>query len=144
VEFIFYSINLGANKKGHVVFKIKSLNTLVTGDDVTKKADIYFDYNFPIETNLATTTFQNTLSNQILKIDGSVSVSPNPTKDILNVKVNSSIKSIEIYDAQGRIVVSKLLKEKSSSIDISNFSTGIYFLKIKTEFGGKIEKIIKD
>lgn len=144
IEFIFDNINLGANEKGNIIFKIKSLNTLVIGDSVTKKADIYFDYNFPIETNIANTRFETTLSNKVFKIDNSISAFPNPTKSILNVKAKSLINSIEIYDVQGRIVLTKLIRERTTIINISSFKKGIYFLKIKTEAGEKIEKVIKD
>ncbi len=144
VEFIFDDINLEANGKGNIVFKVKSLNTLVTGDAVTKKADIYFDYNFPIETNFATTSFENALSNNDFEIDNSVSIFPNPTTDMLNVKADSSIHSLEIYDIQGRIVLTKLIDQREVLINISHFKVGTYFLKINTEIGVRLQKIIKD
>jgi hypothetical protein len=58
-EFIFENINLPftePDKYGYVAFKIKTKPNLVLGDAVTNQADIFFDYNFPITTNLATTT----------------------------------------------------------------------------------------
>lgn len=54
VEFIFENVNLpheGEQKHGHVLFKIKTKESLVEGDHFTNKAAIYFDYNFPIHTN---------------------------------------------------------------------------------------------
>lgn len=143
IEFIFENINLVPNGKGNVTFKIKTFSTLAIGSSVTNKADIYFDYNFPIETNTATSIFQ-VLSNSILNQDDSAGVYPNPSKDMLNIKSNSIIKSIEIYDVNGRIVQSKISNLETESFDISNFTKGIYFVKIKTEFGEKLEKIIKE
>jgi len=54
VEFIFENINLPfteEGKHGFVVFKIKTKESLIEGDQFENSAAIYFDYNFPIFTN---------------------------------------------------------------------------------------------
>lgn len=147
VEFIFEGINLNARSgtppvggHGDVLFKIKTKPTLTNGESVLNKANIYFDYNFPIITNDAITTF-STLSSQVFKIDESVSVSPNPANAIINIKANSEIKNIELYDVQGIILETVL---DVISLNISDKTNGIYFLKITTENGAKVEKIIKE
>ncbi len=147
VEFIFEGINLARKSgtppvggHGDVLFKIKTKPTLTNGDSVLNKANIYFDYNFPIITNDAITTFA-TLSSQIFNTDESVSVSPNPTTSIINISSKNEIKSIELYDVQGRMLETVL---NINVIDISNKTNGIYFLKITTDKGSKIEKIIKE
>ncbi len=147
VEFIFENINLAARignppvgGHGDVLFKIKTRPYLEDGDSVLNKANIYFDYNFPIITNDATTTFA-TLSSQVFKIDESVSVSPNPTTSKININANNNVKSIELYDVKGRILKTNL---NANSLDISGKTNGIYFLKITTEKGSKIEKVVKE
>ena len=142
VEFIFDNINLGPDEKGNVVFKIKTKNSLIIGDSVTNKAEIFFDYNFPIVTNDAITTFQ-TLSINEFELDDSIGVFPNPSNDIITIKSNTNISSLEIYDLQGRIVSTRVVDENSSTIDISSLKSGVYFFKIKTELGAKVEKVIK-
>ena len=65
-------------------------------DYVEKKANIYFDYNFPIETNKAETLFEAlSVVNPVL--DTIISIYPNPVKDIVNITIkdNSIIKTIE-------------------------------------------------
>lgn len=150
VEFIFKNINLAAadgnppvGGHGDVLFKIKSLSNLVNGDVVTKSAKIYFDYNAPIETNAAQTTYQN-LSNSIHQLDSSISIYPNPTSSFVTINCNSSIKSIELYDVQGRILETSIENSTTSKLDISEKQNGIYFLKINTENGSKVEKIVKE
>ena len=147
VEFIFENINLNRTTgnppvggHGDVLFKIKTKPTLSSGSSVMNNAGIYFDYNFPIITNDATTTFA-VLSNSVFKTDSSVTVSPNPANAIINIKANSEIKNIELYDVQGRILETIL---NDNAIDISNKTNGIYFLKITTEKGAKVEKVIKE
>lgn len=142
IEFVFQTINLDTGGHGNILLKIKTQGDLLTSDIVTNKADIYFDYNFPVETNFANTTFQ-VLSNSVVTIDNSVGVYPNPVNDIVNIKANSAIKLIEIYDVQGRIIQTRSTNQEAESIDVSAYSNGIYFLKIKTELGEKVEKIVK-
>lgn len=150
VEFIFEGINLeaaGGNPPvgghGNVLFKIKSKATLSNGDSVAKRANIYFDYNAPITTNIATTTYQ-TLSNSIFEVDETITVYPNPTNGNVNVNSKFNIQSIELYDIQGRILETSLENSNDSTIDLSRRENGIYFLKIKTENGSIVEKIVKE
>ena len=143
IEFIFQTINLDTGGHGNILLKLQTKDNLLVSDIVSNKADIYFDYNFPVETNFANTTFQ-VLSNSIIIIDNSVGIYPNPTKDVVNVKANSTIISIEVYDAQGRIVQKKISNAENEVVDVSNVTKGIYFLMIKTEGGQKIEKLVKE
>jgi Secretion system C-terminal sorting domain/Leucine Rich repeat len=143
VEFIFEDINLGSNQHGNVVFKIKTKSTLVEGNTVTNNANIYFDYNFPIETNTTSTTFQ-TLSNGEFPIDSSVVIAPNPTKNNVNINCNNTIKSIQLFDVQGRVLFTQLTNDSESSIDVATCTSGIYLVKVITENGTTIEKIIKE
>lgn len=107
IEFIFQTINLDTGGHGNILLKLQTKDNLLVSDIVSNKADIYFDYNFPVETNFANTTFQ-VLSNSIIINDNSVGIYPNPAKDNVNIKANSAITSIEVYDAQGRIVQKKI------------------------------------
>jgi Secretion system C-terminal sorting domain len=142
VEFIFEDIQLaGPGGHGHVLLKVKSKNTLIAGDSVANRADIFFDYNAPVDTGLVSTIFQN-LSNSVFEKDDSVSVSPNPTIGNVNINSNFNIKKVELYDVQGRIIETHIGETKT--LDISDKSNCIYFLKITTEKGSKIEKVIKE
>ena len=150
VEFIFENINLAAihgnppvGGHGDVLFKIKSLNNLVAGDIVSKTAKIYFDYNAPINTNNAETTFV-ALNNSIHQLDLSISIYPNPTSSTINIKCDSTIESIELYDIMGRILETSIEKSTEIKFDISDKQVGTYFLKITTEKGSKVEKIVKE
>jgi len=64
LRFIFQDIYLpydDANNDGYVVFKIKSKEILQVGDEIENEANIYFDLNAPILTNLYTTMVTQTL-----------------------------------------------------------------------------------
>jgi Leucine-rich repeat (LRR) protein len=143
VEFIFQNIQLETGGHGNILLKIKSKNNLQVGDEVNKKANIYFDYNFPILTNDAETVFQS-LNNPDFQNDASISVYPNPTNGIVTVNCNNSIKSVQLYDVQGRLLQTNLVNENETTIDVSTKSKGVYFLKILSDKGMKVEKIVRE
>lgn len=73
----------------------------------------------------------------------SIELYPNPTSGEININSTSIIKGIKITDYQGKVVFSK---EKINSIteiiNISELEKSIYFIKINTEKGSQIKKII--
>lgn len=141
-EFIFKNINLETNGHGNILLKVKTNATLSTGAVVKNKADIFFDYNFPIITNEATTLFQN-LGIDEYNIDSSISIYPNPSHDIVNIEASSVINSVQVYDIQGRLLMSHLVSDLKATVDISDKANGIYFFKINSDKGIKVEKMIK-
>jgi uncharacterized repeat protein (TIGR01451 family) len=143
VEFIFENIQLQPQDNGNVVFKIKTLPTLTEGTTVTNQANIYFDYNFPVETNTASTTF-SLLSAHDFGNAQSISMYPNPVISTLSIAAKSVITRVEIYDAQARLISVNLPKATQSSVDVSNLRAGIYFVKVATGDATLTQKIIKN
>ncbi|MEY8849995.1 T9SS type A sorting domain-containing protein [Psychroserpens sp. XS_ASV72] len=148
VEFIFENINLpfdDANNDGYVVFKIRTLDSLVLGDTFENEAEIYFDFNFPIITNEAQTTVA-TLSTEAFAYENEMLLYPNPTSGILNIETNDIIKHVCIYDLSGRIVqeISVLGSKSNLEITTEPFSSGTYFIKVRTIKGETVRKFIKD
>ena len=146
VEFIFENINLDFNdatNDGYVLFKIKTLPSLVLGDTFTNNANIYFDYNFPITTNTYTTTVA-ALSSQDFDFGTYFTLYPNPAKDVLNIqaKQDLTINSIEIYNQLGQIVMAST--NTLNAIDVSNLASGTYFVKINTQKGSANVKFVKE
>jgi hypothetical protein len=71
-------------------------------------------------------------------------VYPNPTNSIINIQSDFTINTIELYDIQGRILSTSLENSNDVNFDISKRQNGLYFLKIKTEKGIKVVKIVKE
>ncbi|TCN55545.1 T9SS C-terminal target domain-containing protein [Flavobacterium circumlabens] len=147
VEFIFEKIDLPFNdayNDGYIAFKIKTLPTLKTGDSFTNEANIYFDYNFPILTNKATSTFK-TLGTQDFEFSKYFNIYPNPAQNVLNISIknDATIKSIAVYDVLGQLVIAVPNAVDVSTIDVSKLRTGNYILKIKTDNGTSGVKFIK-
>lgn len=147
VEFIFENINLpfdDANNDGYVSFKIKTKPTLTNGDTFSNSASIYFDYNFPIVTNTATTTIQ-ALSRQDFKFSNYFKLFPNPVSSTLNIETKDSIQisSINIYNTLGQLVLVVPNAQNLKMVDVSNLSSGNYFIKINSDKGTSNTKFIK-
>lgn len=145
VEFIFEDINLpfdGANNDGFVAFKIKTKPTLVVGDTFSNAVNIYFDYNFPILTNTATTTIQ-LLGTPDFEFADAFTLYPNPVGVVLNIrpKSDNAIQSVQIYNMLGQLVVTAI--GNVESVDVSGLSAGSYFLKTTTDKGNAVTKFIK-
>ena len=68
---------------------------------------------------------------------------PNPVKHILTINNTALIDEIEIYAASGQSILSKRIDSDHSEIDLSNVSSGLYFLKVKSEGQVKIVKLVK-
>ncbi|WP_162200431.1 DUF7619 domain-containing protein [Kordia jejudonensis] len=141
VRFIFQDILLDAGGQGNILLKMRSQNTLVEDDVVSNEANIFFDYNFPIQTNTETTAF--TLSTEAVRFQAAIQIYPNPTKDAVYISANKQIKSIELYDIQGRILTQENYNSNTIHFNMSTETVGVYFLKIKTEKGVQTQKIIK-
>ncbi len=148
VEFIFENINLpfnDANNDGYVAFKIKTKPTLVVGNTFSNTASIYFDYNFPIVTNTATTTIA-TLARQDFEFSNYFNLYPNPVHDVLNISAKETIEisSINIYNTLGQLVLVIPNATAIKTVDVSNLTSGNYFIKINSDKGTANTKFIKN
>jgi|GEM_PF-5819874 hypothetical protein len=89
-------------------------------------------------------TIGNVLATSESQQQSNVSVFPTRAKDFITI--NSDIKTLtktELYDSTGKKVMDIVLKDSATQVDVSGLSTGMYFLKLQTKEGIKIQKIIK-
>ena len=108
-----------------------------------QKAEIFFDYNWPIVTNEAVTVFE-VLGTGDYEFDNTVQIYPNPVKDNLNITAGHDLKSIELYDLQGRLLQTALVNGTEATLNLNNRAAGVYFVKVTTEKGVKVEKVINE
>ena len=146
VEFIFENINLpfdDATNDGYVVFKIKTKPTLVVGNIISNSANIYFDYNFPIVTNTATSTF-SVLQNDTFEFDNYFTIYPNPVDEVLNLttKQETEVYSLTIYNLLGQQV--QTTTNPNDTVDVSSLKTGNYIVKVLTDKGVSSSKFMKE
>ncbi len=142
-KFIFEGISLAASGgHGNILIRIKSNDNLNEGDSVMKKANIYFDYNFPIQTNTANTTYQNLSVNEF-GFDRDFLLFPNPATDQIMIKSKYQIENVRIFDLHGRKTLSQKGNAFEIAIDLSSLSDGVYFIEMTNKNRTLIEKLIK-
>jgi len=93
--------------------------------------------------NFSITTIE--ILNTILSVENvndiGFSLYPNPVKDNLSISSFKNINSVSIYSLRGVLVLSK--ENPSNLLDLSMLSLGIYLVKIESDNGFSIKKIIK-
>ncbi len=89
------------------------------------------------ETNDTTSIAENTTS---------LNIYPNPANDRIFIEAESEIDEVVVYDIYGRVqnLRSPETQKLRSSIDVSSLKSGIYFVKINTEKGNIVRRIIKN
>jgi len=68
---------------------------------------------------------------------------PNPVRDILTVKTRSKIKNLTVYNLLGEVVNSIPVETIAADVDMSTFNQGLYIVKVLTDNGIKIFKVLK-
>jgi Leucine-rich repeat (LRR) protein len=144
VEFIFEDIQLpfdDANNDGYIAFKIKTKPTLKVGNILKNKANIYFDYNFPIITNEAKTVIASTVNTQNIQAEADIAIYPNPASDFFRIDSDVKVSKVDIHDLSGRLLQSSISVE--NQVDIKGLNEGTYIVKIYSDKGIRVGKMIK-
>jgi len=102
----------------------------------------YSDTNWTIiDSQTIFSTNCEELSTNEFDSNNTISLYPNPTKDVLNISTKETVKHIIIYDLQGK-VVAKVSNKKQ--IYLTHLESGIYMTKIETETSVTVKKIIHE
>ncbi|PJB14368.1 MAG: hypothetical protein CO118_08960, partial [Flavobacteriales bacterium CG_4_9_14_3_um_filter_32_8] len=75
-----------------------------------------------------------------------INVFPNPANNVINISLGATTTTVNftLSAVDGKVVYqAKNSTDKITAIDISNFSKGIYFLKVTNESDYKVFKVIK-
>ncbi|WP_178989174.1 DUF7619 domain-containing protein [Winogradskyella schleiferi] len=151
LEWNFQNINLPAEQddaegsNGYVYFKVKPNPGYAVGDIIENSAAIYFDFNDPIITNTFQTEFVETLSVDTFEtVD--FTLFPNPAKDEVKIQLsntNFGTGKINIYNIQGKVILKDIkFSENSSTLNISNIESGLYFVELTLGNRAMVQKLI--
>lgn len=111
-------ISLGNLSKGTHKFKINVPDAIFTGAQG----------NFPLSIYIQGVKAVKKTTNSISQnhINNIVEIYPNPTSSMVHINTDIPLKKVEIYNPLGK----KLLSTDESTIDISNFANGLYFINV--------------
>jgi hypothetical protein len=128
-----YSYSLAAlNSESNIIFRI-----VFVSDEADNKQGVVVD-DFLID---------GTLSNQAFELSKIV-IYPNPSTG--NFTIFSSdfpLDEVEVFDVTGKIIIKKnnvLVTNNSAALNLSNISSGIYFVRITSNNQSTVKRIIKN
>ena len=131
---------------GFVTFTIDMVAGLQEGELMENTADIFFDFNDAVVTNTTTHVIDlGITSTADLDFESKTfSLAPNPAKNDLRITTtNDNYSKVIITDIKGLLVGNYEMKNKEVIINTHEFSTGIYFVRLKNENGySNTEKLI--
>ncbi len=67
---------------------------------------------------------------------------PNPGKDVVNISTNYELNHVVVMNQVGQVVLEMNVSGNSVQLNTSNLQSGIYFVKINSEAGESIQKLI--
>jgi uncharacterized repeat protein (TIGR01451 family) len=131
--------------QGFFIYRISQESGNPLGTLIENQAEIYFDFNAPVATN--TTDNEILLLTSTVNLEmGKIDLYPNPTTGevlISNSNPQNSIESIEVLDLQGRLLISES-QAGISHVDLGKLRKGIYLVRIETEMGTVVKRMIKN
>ena len=74
------------------------------------------------------------------------SVYPNPVNNVINFSngVNALVSTIDMTDLNGRVIKSVKVNATEGQFSVSDLATGIYMMRITTDQGMAVKKIVKE
>jgi Secretion system C-terminal sorting domain len=74
----------------------------------------------------------------------SFSISPNPGKDRLNLKLSGlNNTNLEVFDVLGKKIFADRLTKASTSVDVSQWNSGVYLVRLTTDTGTQTKRFVK-
>jgi hypothetical protein len=124
----------------------KNYQVTVGGSIDCEPLTVVFVYNYNLNNDTCLLTFGATtgISNSS-QIAGKFSIFPNPSINQVNIQTNLSQigTSYLVYDHTGNLMLTGKLVSESTTVDMSNFSDGVYLFQV-VEILKQTFKIIKE
>ncbi len=73
----------------------------------------------------------------------SVKLYPNPFNELINIEGITEETTLNVYDITGKLIHSNLIKTANSTLSTSEFSNGIYIIRLQSNLGSRSFKLLK-
>ncbi len=87
-----------------------------------------------IRTNNSTSTSLSEASNL------SITISPNPTSDILTIQGNDQIEKVELYNLQGQLMLQQKYSSNDIELSVAELTNGLYMVNVHLLNGNTLVK----
>ena len=129
--------------EGESTFSVQ-LSNLLAQTSYTYKAYVRTAENVFEGAEVEFTTEQSSLAdvNNELKVEAY----PNPTNDKVNIEIKglSADARLIMTDVQGRVLKDIEINSRRNELDLKNFASGVYYIKVFDNHSTKTIKIIKE
>ncbi|MBW6479503.1 MAG: carboxypeptidase regulatory-like domain-containing protein [Bacteroidales bacterium] len=72
---------------------------------------------------------------------GNISMFPNPSTDMVNLRSTSAMQEVRVVDISGRMVYTQAIDADQHQINVRQFESGIYFVQVLTAEGTFVGKL---
>ena len=152
LSFRFENINLPPNQtdelgsQGFVRYSVQMRPSCALGTNIENTATIQFDQTFPDITNTTINTVTHfTGLTEVASVG--FNLFPNPANHevfIIPMHEMTLVERIHLFDFQGKLLITQSGNRGMNRIDISTLNAGIYLLRIQTEKGIQVERVVKN
>jgi uncharacterized repeat protein (TIGR01451 family) len=130
---------------GSVRFSIETRPSLAPGHVVPNEANIYFDFNEPVITEICSLAVQ--LPNVVDQLtDEGVVVFPVPSQGVVHVQHDGqwSGATITVVDTHGALVLMDRLDAGSTVLQLDALSRGLYVVRVQLDGRAWSQRIVRD
>ena len=147
-KFVAHIDNLPSNTLVYLVDNYNDNNhPLVSGENV-----ISFSVDQNVPGSIASDRFEIKFDNTTLGVDdfeaAGISMYPNPVEDKVTLDLsqfNEQARQLSLYDVTGKLINNYTIdNQENYEINISNYASGLYIVKIETASGQWQNKLIKE
>ena len=85
-----------------------------------------------------------TLGESLAENTSYLNIFPNPATDNLSIKANEEITEVNIYNIIGVSVYNEQCTNNNLNVNISEFNSGVYFVKVKTNNTEIVKRFVKN
>lgn len=124
-----------------------SWNSLITNTAVNAGETYYVRVSGYSETQVGSFCLKVS-RNQLLANQGfdnnNFTYYPNPVKNVLNLSYSQQITNVEVYNLLGQKMSTNIVGDNQGQVDMSNFASGTYLVKVTADNQVKTIKVIKE
>jgi hypothetical protein len=117
--------------------EVVSLANITDRDDVV----IMFEFRSGYGNNVWIDNVNIGNGTGLSEVESNLSIYPNPATDVINISTDSQVERVEIFNMQGQLV--KVETGDMNSISVKDLANGMYTMKLTTENGTSVHKIMK-
>ncbi|MBR3829298.1 MAG: T9SS type A sorting domain-containing protein, partial [Bacteroidales bacterium] len=75
--------------------------------------------------------------------DHNVRILPNPTRGKVTILSSGSIQKVTLVDSEGREMFVRQVDGNTVMLDLSGYASGIYIIRVETESGVSVNRLVK-